>query len=47
MEFTFDDFVALMGHTHTGDPLQVLEAWDEFNQEQFLADLSIEEDADE
>lgn len=30
MEFTFDDFVAVVGHSNTGDPYEVLEAWERF-----------------
>ena len=30
MEFTFDDFVAVLGHSNTGDPADVLEAWERF-----------------
>lgn len=30
MEFTFEDFVDVMGHSNTSDPLEVLEAWEHF-----------------
>lgn len=29
-QITFDEFAALMGHTYTGDPALVVEAWEEF-----------------
>ena len=30
MEFTFEDFVHVMGNSNTSDPCEVLEAWERF-----------------
>lgn len=41
-DFTFEDFVSVMGGSHTGDPAEVVEAW-----QQFRADMDDLESANE